>query len=253
MSNQPQGPFLFDPLPDDPQEEEEPKPGRPDREPPQGDEPERRREDLSPASNLPQSGGPPPPLREADRHGDVDVDSTAPEAAVAPTPGRRPQQVLFEEPAEDRAEEEVAAAASRGRRRQIDPERVGPLARLTSGLIDLAALLAVALIALLVARLLGIEAGLHLLPGVVLFVVIFSFAYHIFSLLFWGRTPGMALADLVARDPSGKSLTAWQSTLRWAGSLGTVLLAGIPMLVSWFTGWSLADLVSGSETKVDSV
>ena len=93
---------------------------------------------------------------------------------------------------------------------------------------------------------------MDLLPGVLLFVVVFSFVYHVFSLLFWGRTPGMTSSDLVTLDPSGESLTAWQSTLRWAGSLGTVLFAGLPMVVSWFTGLSLADLVSGSETKVSS-
>lgn len=219
MSNQPPGPFLFDPLPDDPEEDrpEEEKSGEP-----------RTRHDAP--SHHPTGSDSPP---------------------TAPPHSARPQQVLFEEPTEDQPEEGAAAPTRRHRRRQTDPNRVTPLARLTAGLIDLAALLGVALLALLGSRLLGVETDLRLLPGVVLFVVIFSFAYHVFPLLFWGRTPGMATADLVTRDPSGKSLTAWQSTLRWAGSVGTVIFVGIPMIVSWFTGWSLADLVSGSETRVD--
>ncbi len=184
------------------------------------------------------------------------TEAAAPATEVTPEPlpgpavevqRKRPQQILFEEPI-DEPDDVAVGDLSRPR----DPDRVSPLARLTSGLLDLAAVLAVALAALVGARLLGVEPHLDLLPGVILFVVIFSFVYHVFALLFWGRTPGMASADLVTRDPSGKSLTARQSALRWAGSLGTVLLAGVPMVVSWFTGWSLADLVSGSETKVEA-
>ena len=215
MSDRPTGPFLFDPLPED-------------------DE----------------------PAEPAEVRTELPLDESAAEPAAASTAApqptahvdlARPQQVLFEEPAEDPVE-----TADGDLRRRHHPDRVSPLARLTSGLLDLAVALAVALVALVGSRLLGVEPRMALLPGVLLFVVTFSFVYHVFTLLFWGRTPGMASADLVTRDPSGQSLTAWQSTLRWAGSLGTVLLAGLPMIVSWFTGWSLADLVSGSETKVEA-
>lgn len=254
MSNRPPGPFLFDPLPDpddadsrerEPEERERGQPRPDDRDSSRRGSATETADELEVESGLPRVG---------------EVEGTTPEpgpetvgAPANPAAGgRRPQQVLFEEPVEDQSPPE-ARAVDRGRKsRAVAPDRVSPLARLTAGLLDLAAVLAVALAALTGARLLGVEPDLHLLPGVVLFVVAFSFVYHVFPLLFWSRTPGMASAHLITRNPSGQTLTAWQSTLRWAGSLGTVLLAGIPMIVSWFTGWSLADLVSGSETKVDS-
>lgn len=252
MSNQPPGPFLFDPLPEpddadsrerEPEEKEQERPKPDDRKSARSGPLTESADELEANSGVQQvaEGTTPAPRPEAGG-----------ESARPPAGGQRPQQVLFEEPAEDQSAPE-APAVDRGRtRRPIDPDRISPLARLTAGLLDLAAVLAVALAAFIGARFLGVEPDLRLLPGVVLFVVAFSFVYHVFPLLFWGSTPGMASADLTTRDPSGRTLTAWQSTLRWAGSLGTVLLAGVPMIVSWFTGWSLADLVSGSETKVDS-
>lgn len=192
----------------------------------------------------------PPDEGEADEQ-EAESDSSTRATPPPARKSRRPQQVLFEEPATDEPDEPKRAdRRTRWSRGPRDAGRVSALGRLTSGLIDLAAMLAVVLLALIGTSLLGITPNLRLLPGVVLFVVTFSFVYHVFSLLFWGRTPGMASADLITRDSSGQTLTAWQSTLRWAGSLGTVIFAGIPMIVSWFTGWSLADLVSGSETRV---
>ncbi len=132
-----------------------------------------------------------------------------------------------------------------------DPTAVPILSRLTSGLLDLAALLAVGLIALVIADLVGVSVGFRVLPALALFLLPFSFLYHVISLLFWGRTPGMASVGLVARDLSGLPLSAQQAARRWLGSLATILLAGIPMVVSWFTGRSLADSLAESVTLVD--
>ena len=183
---------------------------------------------------------------------------------IADRPLGTPQQILFEEPIEEDLDveapsptvdpdPELAKATARLRSHDHDAFEVAKppvhpfLARLTSGLLDLAAMLAVALVALVGADLLGAIPNLRLLPGVLLFITAFSFLYHVISLLFWGRTPGMASVGLIARDLSGLPLTATQAVRRWLGSLGTVGLAGIPMLVSWFTGTSLADLLSRTE------
>ncbi|MEM7480526.1 MAG: RDD family protein [Acidobacteriota bacterium] len=79
------------------------------------------------------------------------------------------------------------------------------------------------------------------------FLVVFSFVYSVVSLAFWGQTPGMAIAGVVARAPGDQPLTFGQTGMRWLGGLLTVALAGLPFLLS-LTGRSLADRLSGSET-----
>ncbi len=276
MSDNPQGPSLFDPLP----------PG-----------------DSAGSTPRSASGGQTVEEQEVDRalH-ETQTESPAVEDMridppritlenleirdIDDTPQAVPQQILFEEPVDEEvvaameAEQPVDAPAKRkglgalfgrGAERSTkaplhrkakptldptptqpqDPTQVPILARLTSGLLDFAAMLAVTLIALVGADLLGIAPRVRLLPGVLLFVLAFSFLYHVISLLFWGRTPGMASVGLIARDLSNLPLTAQQAAYRWLGSLATLLLAGIPMVVSWFTGRSLADSLAESVTLIE--
>ena len=67
-------------------------------------------------------------------------------------------------------------------------------------------------------------------------------------LVLFGRTVGMALAGLAARDDgTGRRLTATEAARRWAGTLATVAAVGLPLL---FTARdpeapTLADRLSG--------
>lgn len=121
-------------------------------------------------------------------------------------------------------------------------------ARLLAGLADLAVHLALAVALLFGSRLLGVEAGLGEWPALVLFLLVFSFLYTVLPLAFWGQTPGMAWAGLVARGGGGESLTFGQTGRRWLAGLLTVALLGLPTFLAAGGGRSLADRLSGSET-----
>lgn len=136
-----------------------------------------------------------------------------------------------------------AAPAEEGR-----GEAVSLSARYLAGLADLAVHVALAVALLFGARLLGVPAGLDDGPALLLFLLIFSFLYTVVPLAFWGQTPGMAWAGLVARTPSGESLAFGQTALRWLGGVLSVLLLGIPVLPAALNGRSLADRLSGSVT-----
>ena len=80
-----------------------------------------------------------------------------------------------------------------------------------------------------------------------LFVVLeFSFLYVVFSVTFWGRTPGMARARLIVRGRNGQAATLGQAARRWLGGVLTVALLGLPTLLALGGRGSLADLLSGS-------
>lgn len=133
-----------------------------------------------------------------------------------------------------------------------EPERgeaVSLSARFLAGLADLAVHLALAVALLFGARLLGVPAGLDDGPALLLFLLIFSFLYTVVPLAFWGQTPGMAWAGLVARTLSGESLAFGQTALRWLGGVLSVLLLGVPVLPAALDGRSLADRLSGSVTR----
>lgn len=78
---------------------------------------------------------------------------------------------------------------------------------------------------------------------------LFSLLYHVVPLLFWGRTPGMAYVGVVARTLSGRSLSVGQATRRWAASMVTLGLLGLPGLLA-LSGRSLADRTSRTSTFV---
>lgn len=69
-----------------------------------------------------------------------------------------------------------------------------------------------------------------------LFALTVSFFAVVVPLILFGRTVGMALAGLVAKDQGvGRRLTPAQAVRRWAGTLITIAGAGLPLL------WSLRD------------
>jgi hypothetical protein len=65
-----------------------------------------------------------------------------------------------------------------------------------------------------------------------LFAVYLSFFATMVPLVLFGKTIGMALTGLTARDgPEGSALTAVESSRRWLGSLLAAAGLGIPLLV----------------------
>ena len=159
-------------------------------------------------------------------------------------PGPRPVADLPE------PEIEIESGADREPDRTGTPPRVTLASRYLAGLADLAIHAGVAVLLLVGARLLGVAAGYDDWPALAVFLLAFSFLYSVLPLAFWGRTPGMAWAGLIARAPGGVSLTFCQTARRWLGSLATVALLGLPTLLAALGGRSLADLVSGSEMAV---
>jgi uncharacterized RDD family membrane protein YckC len=120
--------------------------------------------------------------------------------------------------------------------------------RITAGFIDL-------LVNVLV--LVGVGFGLRLLDVTldrgallpfVVFALSFSFLYYVFPLAFWGRTPGMARTDIVAKSRDGRSLSFSQASRRWLGALLTLATFGIPLLVTASSGDLPADRLSDSQT-----
>lgn len=132
---------------------------------------------------------------------------------------------------------------------ELELEAAGFLVRLQAGAADLLAHLAVLSSALVAMRLLGLTPGVEQWPGFVSFLALFSFLYLAFPLAFWGHTPGMAWFGLVARDQGDRPLAFGQTGVRVLASWLTIALAGLPLLLA-FTGRSLADRLSGSETWV---
>ncbi|HUP42897.1 MAG TPA: RDD family protein, partial [Thermoanaerobaculia bacterium] len=115
------------------------------------------------------------------------------EAAGASTVTGAPRDAAPPEPALLPPVPPTAPAA--GGRREPAPLS----SRFLAGLADLAVHLALAVALLFGSRLLGVEAGLGDWPALVLFLLVFSFLYTVLPLAFWGQTPGMAWAGLVAR------------------------------------------------------
>lgn len=188
----------------------------------------------------------------------LDPSQTSPRAAPPPRAPRRaappvelpremqdPLAFFGEEPAPapvaEEAWEEPAAAAS-----------PAPFARrLKAGFADLSLHAAVGTVALFGAELLGAPADLGDLPAVALFLAAFSLFYVVVPLAFWGATPGMAWAGLSCRSQDGLPLSFGQTFRHWLGSLLTLALAGLPVLLAWGGRRSLSDRLSGVETYSD--
>lgn len=131
------------------------------------------------------------------------------------------------------------------------PAREAPAlsARYLAGLADLAVHVALGVVLLYGARWLGADAGLADWPALVPVLAVFSFLYSVLTLAFWGQTPGMAWAGLVARASGDRSLTFGQTTRRWLGGLLTAALLGLPTLPAAGGGRSLADRLSDSDVR----
>lgn len=218
MTHSSEDPGLFDlplapsPPPDEP---EEPERGAVTR---RGGQ---RRRPAPPAESLPLFGeeGPEAPV-------------APPLAAHAPAPRPKPRPVP-ETPADEALEPASEAAPLVAR------------ARAAAG--DLVVLGAVGAVAALGARWLGAAIGRAELAPLAVFLLAFSFLYSVISLAFWGQTPGMAWAGLVARSVAGEPLSFGQTALRWLGSWLTWATLGLAGLLA-LTGRSLADRLSGSAT-----
>jgi uncharacterized RDD family membrane protein YckC len=132
-----------------------------------------------------------------------------------------------------------------------DPPAAPPLAGLgrrgRAALGDLVVLAAAGVVAAVGARALDAELSVAQLAPLGLFLVSFSFVYFVVPLAFWGGSPGMLWAGLVARNAVTEPLSFGQSVLRWLGTWLTWALAGLPGLLA-LGGRSLTDLVSGSAT-----
>lgn len=163
---------------------------------------------------------------EIDRHLDSELEFEASEPEVAPV-----------EPARPRAVPDPPALP--------EPARLGARFRATCG--DLAVLAAAGLAAAVGARTLAAPIGGEQVVPLLLFVVVFSFVYAVVPLAFWGGTPGMIWAGLVARTPDSEPLSFGQSVLRWFAGWATFGLLGLPGLLA-LTGRSLVDRISGSTT-----
>ena len=165
----------------------------------------------------------------------------APRAAPLPPPEA---SLTFDEPEELSATSaELEAAAPTG--------RAGLGRRISAAGADLIVHASVAVGVLVGCRLMGVRPILSDWPAVALFLLSFSFLYTVVPLAFWGHTPGMAWAGLDARSRDGEPLAFDQTARRWIGGILTLLLLGLPLLMA-FSGRSLSDLLSGSETLSSS-
>lgn len=169
-------------------------------------------------------------------------------SATEPPPEPEPEPVA--EPAhsdllldlEPIAEEEEVAET---------PRRPSPAAgllrrRLLAGLFDLAVTTAAWTILLLAALFMGAGLRASDWPGYLLALASFSFVYTVYSLVFWGRTPGMRRARLAAQCDNGAPITVGRAVLRWLGGAVTALLLGLPSLLLLRGGRSFTDYVSDS-------
>jgi uncharacterized RDD family membrane protein YckC len=187
---------------------------------------------------------------------------------VAPAPARRARRGAGErpeslplfadeepggaEPSEERVEGEAMRAASRPRPVAVPPPHPVPPeaslgARLRASAGDLLVLAAVATLAIAGARSLGAPVAPERLFAIGVFLLAWSFLYFVVSLAFWGQTPGMAWAGLIARTVESEPLSFGQTARRWAATWLTWACAGLPGLLA-LTGRSLADRMSGSRT-----
>jgi uncharacterized RDD family membrane protein YckC len=122
------------------------------------------------------------------------------------------------------------------------PQPAGLRARLLAATLDLVAVGALLALSVLGGGAIGAVFGSESWPPLVLLAAVLSFLYTTLPLAFWGQTPGMAAASLVARSPGDRPLSFRQAILRWLAGLLTVALAGLPGFLA------LADRLSGSAT-----
>lgn len=174
-------------------------------------------------------------------------------------PSEPPESLpLFEaEPEEPAVEPEGGSEAGSRHSARARPRALPPpppalpfatlAARARGALGDLAILGSVGTVAVAGARWLDAPVGWAQGPALLAFLLSWSFLYFVVSLAFWGQTPGMAWAGLVARSGVDEPLSFGQTARRWAATWLTWALAGLPGLLA-LGGRSLADRASGSNT-----
>lgn len=114
---------------------------------------------------------------------------------------------------------------------------VAPLrVRWSAAAADAATILSIGALAILGARLVtGSSPRLSGIAWAVAFLIYLSLFATVPALVLFGKTVGMALAELSVRSASaGSRLSAGAAFRRWLGSLATVAAAGLPLL--WTAG-----------------
>ena len=126
-------------------------------------------------------------------------------------------------------------------------EEAGLRDRLMGGLADLAIHLAMLGAVITLVHLMGVQVGWHQWLPFATLTLVFSFLYFVVPLAFWGQTPGMAWVGHTARSVTDEPLSFGQTVLRWFGTLLTLALVGLPLLLA-LGGRSLSDRLSESKT-----
>jgi len=135
------------------------------------------------------------------------------------------------------------------------PPAAAPLfARLTAGATDAAMCAVPAVLALLSAG-----AAARTAPDSIgwlwtaAFAALLSFFLTVATLVLFGKTPGMAVAELTCRTAEGAQPDLAAAVRRWAVSAATVLLAGLPLLSVLLDAGrrTPADLLSGCPLRPD--
>lgn len=188
---------------------------------------------LAPPEPAPPQPHSLPLFPELEEGGD-DPELDPPPAEPTPPPGDLPLATAETEGPPGHAAEPPVAASLR--------------LRLLAGLADLTVHGAVLLLVLVGMSWAGISWRLEQWPGLVIFLVTFSFLYTVVPLAFWGQTPGMSAAGIEASTVEGDNLSFPQTAARWAAGLLTVLLFGLPLLLA-LGGASLGDRMSASLTR----
>jgi len=194
---------------------------------------------------------PPPPERWAEPAEGADPDPAVRsplaefgrDSSPPTTRAASPASPAWPQPVPDAPAAAPRETEPRAHRRQA----AGFRPRLIAAAVDAGIHLGVAGLGLAAAAFLGVSLGVASAPAFALFLAAFSFLYSVLTLAFWGQTPGMAAAGLVARSGGDQPLSFGQTGLRWLAGLLTVALCGLPLLVA-LTGRSFADRLSGSGT-----
>ena len=198
------------------------------------------------------------PLFDLPLHGDLDDEPAPaedqPEPVTAGSGQAASQSRLFEDDPPNESRADVNRDGEVGEDDSDDEvpfdEDVGVLDRLIGGVVDVSIHAAVLFSVGSASWLIGVRPVTEAWPAFAVFLLLFSLLYTCVPLAFWGQTPGMMRVGHVARTGSGEPLTFGQTALRWFGSLLTLALLGLPLLLALgASSRSLADRVSGSYTE----
>jgi hypothetical protein len=148
------------------------------------------------------------------------------------------------------------APATEAETRTTSIHSAAPLSsRWTAAAADAALVLLLTAIAILAARwLTGSTPSAAGILWAAAFLVFLSFFAVVPALMLFGRTVGMALADLTVRSEEGAAgVDAAEASRRWIGTLATAATAGLPLIwtASDADAPTPADRLSGRALTVD--